>query len=368
MSKNQFAADRNRLGSRLFTIAVSLSKRADHPTKTGIRDLVRPLHRGVAKSGPRAGMTLADKVEAVLDLCHRLTVAREKARRLRDRVRGSGVDRLTLDIGWRLADRRRRMVGIAARNRWRDYQRQSATEVHPVATFEECIAQTITTEGWIEYADRGRSGIVDAYHVAHVYKWAAMPEALRHADGLVTLGIEPTATPGVYRACWVRQGRGSIEAVYGWIALDVESGTTYHAEASALVASRGLRRKLDALGLSPQERDAAAQARADQRAAKVRDQIDALGRLFDAGDVGELADVVVTLRDSYRAGHCEPGTLRMRDLLFSDEREFTTLGDIVANVANLRIPEPLAGDEDGAALVAACLRAIRRQRRAGTLG
>jgi hypothetical protein len=183
-------------------------------------------------------------------------------------------------------------------------------------------------------------------------------------DGLLTTHAGPVARDGdieAYPATWVRQGRGlSIRHELGWIAYHRPSGTAYHlAGGDATKAVARLRRKMRSQAVPQEVRDERQRRRLEARQARLERLVQKLAR----HDLSDVADVVVTRQDSLRAGNCEPGTDEFIDQFFPDSTS-ATIAEIAAAVAKTDITRL---DEQSLTLArqiaAACLAAIRRDRR-----
>jgi hypothetical protein len=100
-------------------------------------------------------------------------------------------------------------------------------------------------------------------------------------DGLFTLTLAPTGTPGVYAATWLERGRGyDCHLRKGWIAR--ANGHSYHSQKSAADALRGMQRKAAPTHKPP----------LIERVAKL---------------VARRGDTLVTADDAYRTGSCRSG-------------------------------------------------------------
>lgn len=182
-------------------------------------------------------------------------------------------------------------------------------------------------------------------------------------DGLLTTHAGRVVRHGdieAYPATWIRQGRGlTIRPESGWIAYHRPSGTAFHlAGGDAAKAVTALRRKMRSQAIPQRERDDRRRRRQEARQARLGRLMEKLAR-FDLADVG---DVVVTRRDSLRAGNCEPGTDEFIDRFFPD-RTAATIAEIAAAVGGIDLAHL---DEQRLTLArqiaAACLVAIRRSR------
>lgn len=190
---------------------------------------------------------------------------------------------------------------------------------------------------------------------------------------MLTLDAEQLPTTGlveVYRAAWVRQGRGvSLVTERGYIARHTPSGTTYHStESDPAKALSGLKRKVTAQGIPAavreERRSERATARQERQAAKLAALIERISR-HDLSDVGH---VEVRREDSLRAGNCVPGTDAFIDRYGFDGRASATIAEIATAVgirgtANLSDADLTLARQ----LAAACLHAIKRDRQARRL-
>lgn len=183
-------------------------------------------------------------------------------------------------------------------------------------------------------------------------------------DGLLTTHAGAAVTDGdleAYPASWVRRGRGlSIRAETGWIARHRPSGTAYHlpgGEAAKAIAA--LRRKMRNQAIPQSEKDERRRRRTEIQRHRLQRLVEKLAR-HDLGDVG---DVVVTRRDSIKAGNCEPGTDEFIDEFFPG-RASVTIAEIATAVGRFEVTDL---DESrlglGRQIASACLAAIRRERR-----
>ncbi|WP_337173511.1 hypothetical protein [Paludisphaera sp.] len=183
-------------------------------------------------------------------------------------------------------------------------------------------------------------------------------------DGLLTTHAGRVVRVGevdAYPASWVRQGRGlSIRAETGWVARHRPSGTSYHLPGGdAARAAAGLRRKMRNQAVPQEEKDERRRRIREARRARLERLMGKLAR-HDLSDVGH---VVVTRRDSLKAGNCEPGTDQFIDTFFPD-RTSATIAEIAAAAGGT---DPAGLDERHLTLArqiaAACLAAIGRHRR-----
>lgn len=183
-------------------------------------------------------------------------------------------------------------------------------------------------------------------------------------DGLLTTHAGSVVADGeieAFPASWIRRGRGlSVRAETGWIARHRPSGTAYHlpgGEAAEAVAA--LRRKLRGQAIPQAEKD-------ERRRLRNEAHRDRLHRLFEKlarHDLAEVGEVVVTRRDSIKAGNCEPGTDQFIDEFFPG-RASATIAEIATTVGRVDVTNL---DEVRLTLArqiaSACLAAIRRRRR-----
>lgn len=226
---------------------------------------------------------------------------------------------------------------------------------------------TVDSRVYTEWSKNGKwsgSSVTHTVTVPATWIERVQRRRLQVLDGMVTLDAtvaDRRSDCTVYAATWVRQSRGcSLAATTGWIATD--GACHYHSQTSADAAARGLQRKLDQSRLSPADiaaiRDDRVRAREQRRAAEHAEIIERL----TSGDLGPLAEVTVTLRDSHRAGNCAEGTRHFRDRLFGDSRESATVAEMMGAVGE--IAADLSRDFDERGVVAAIACAVRRHRRA----
>lgn len=192
-------------------------------------------------------------------------------------------------------------------------------------------------------------------------------------DGLVTLDAKVDSRHEdcvVYSATWIRQGKGlALRTESGWVATDGKSHH-YHSTSSAKAAVTGVRRKLAHAQKSPEEiaaiEDERERARAERqrvRAEKRARSIAKLTKRIQRYDMGSVGHVVVSLKDSYRAGNCKPGTLDFRNKLFDDSRNSASITEIIAAARSRGISEEdVTTSETGRLFIAACIQAIRRDK------
>ena len=190
---------------------------------------------------------------------------------------------------------------------------------------------------------------------------------LAELDGLTTLSAELVSTDGdvsIYRASWVRQGRGyDLSAQHGFIATtydSIQGRTSFHSTASAAAALTGLRRKLKPLAV----RQATTSKRQATAAANRLRKIDALVSRVARWDFVGIDHVTVSRADSLKAGNCAPGTDAFIDR-FGDGRTEATLGEIAVMLRAASLESLSTKDlELARQLAAACLVAIRRDKAA----
>ena len=192
-------------------------------------------------------------------------------------------------------------------------------------------------------------------------------------DGLVTLDAQVDSRHEdcvVYAATWIRQGKGlSLRAEKGGVATDGESHH-YHSTSSPKAAVTGVRRKLADAEKSPEEiaaiEDQRERARAERRRIRAEKRARSIAKLTERirrYDMKSVGHVVVSLKDSYRAGNCKPGTLDFRNKLFDDNRDSASIAEIIAAARNRGISEEdITTSENGRMFIGACLQAIRRDK------
>ena len=166
----------------------------------------------------------------------------------------------------------------------------------------------------------------------------------------------------VYKASWIRQGRGlATRAKSGHLAYHPPSGTSYHrAGGEAAQAVAGLRRKLLSQAIPRGERG----ERTRRREARLA-SLERMVRRLQDHELDDLGDVVVHRENSLRARNCEPGTDAFIDRFFPD-RSSATIAEIALAVGGQVLdPGNLSGERLVVArqIVAACLAAIWRARR-----
>lgn len=250
--------------------------------------------------------------------------------------------------------------------------------------FGEPAVSVQTTTKWVS-GRRGFGKVTDSQttdlRVPETWIDDVHGRGLDYLDGLLTLSAELVEVCDgieVYRATWVRQGRGyDLTRERGMIARHVASGTTYHSTASdsrgmfcPRKAIAGLRRKMTAQGVPAEVRAARSREAAERRASRRAAQ---LGRLLERvarWDLDDIRDVVVTRADSIRAGNCEPGTDQFIDRVFPDRSydSSATIGEIAQRVGRMDLTA--LGDAEltlARQIAGACLVAIRRDRGARRL-
>lgn len=272
----------------------------------------------------------------------------------------------------RLRERCRRETAQAVPGLGRIYRVYSGDRTTTLSHEPRCVTGTGTK--WVS----GRGGFGRVTNSQHT-RLSVMPgwrtyvqdRGLAVLDGLLTThayllddadGIE------VYRAAWVRQGRGyEISHQPGHVAYHRDSGTSYHLEyGDPDRARRGLSRKLAAQGVAPEVRDARRAERARKRAAHQAAGIARLAARLVQWDLSEIAHVEVRRVDSLHAGNCKPGTDQFAERYFAG-REHATIGEIAARLGRDQLDlTVLSGDRLTFArqVAAACLVAIRRDRAA----
>jgi hypothetical protein len=258
---------------------------------------------------------------------------------------------------------------------YRVYESEIAT------TFGQPAVNVRTTTKYV--SGRGGFGHVTDGQTTHL----TVPETwlddvhahnLDYVDGMLTLSAELVETTDgieVFRATWVRQGRGyELYAESGMIARHVHFGgavTTFHSASSdPKKAVSGLRRKLTVQGLDPAEAQARRTARQQARAAKQAASLARLVARVAAWDLAEIQHVIVRRADSLKAGNCEPGTDDFIARFFPDRHRDSeaTIGEIAQRVGRLNIASLKEADMTFARqLAAACLVAVRKDKQAKRL-
>jgi hypothetical protein len=137
-----------------------------------------------------------------------------------------------------------------------------------------------------------------------------------------------------FRASWVEQGAGfSLRSVSGYIVVagdETAHGTTLAA------AKQTLRRR------NPEH-----QRELFRREEERQKHLTSIRTMLEQGEVGQFAEIAVSLQDSYRSGNCESGTRHWVSKHFP--------GRTTATVAELiRIAD------EAPRVIAACLQALRR--------
>lgn len=236
---------------------------------------------------------------------------------------------------------------------------------------EETGAIADTRKVWSRNGKWSGQNLTRRVKVSPQWQAEVHDRGLAAVDGLLTTHASSVESPDgieVFRATWIRQGRGlEVKTQSGAIARHTASGTTYHsAHSDPKKAVAGLKRKLTAQGVPEEVRDARRQAAAVKRAA---DRASQLSRLIDRirqWDFAEIQHVTVDRRDSLSAGNCEPGTDEFIEKFFPDRSEpRATIGEIASRIGTTD-PAKLAGADLTLArqLAAACLVAIRRDKQA----
>jgi len=234
--------------------------------------------------------------------------------------------------------------------RWalRSYTRQSDTRVSVTTEFGRARITLYKDEGWIDYKDRNRYGIVDAHYDATVLKgWRSLPDWLRVCDGMLTLAAihqqdDEQEGETIYRARWAVQKAGDVDYVEGFIVRLDRDGRRYTAHGKSIGAARGCITK------QLPEWIAAATERERERAIRIERVKTRICKALERGKLNGY-DVPVTIADSTRAGNCPTGTMNWVAKHFPD-RESAMVSDILD-----------IHDEHERVLLA-CVSAIRRQR------
>lgn len=235
-----------------------------------------------------------------------------------------------------------------------------------------------TTTKWV--SGRGGFGRVTDSQVTHFQvpeTWLEDVNArdLDSVDGMLTLSADLVSDSDgieVYRATWVRQGRGyELHAESGHLARHTTSATTYHsANSDPAKAVSGLRRKLKAQAIPQEVRDARKAANAQARAARIARQFARLAERLAKWDLADIEGVRVTYQDSRSAGNCKEGTLEFAERHFPDRdpfRDSATIGEILQAFRPGRFDLASLGERDlkrAREIGAACLQAIRKDRNA----
>lgn len=234
----------------------------------------------------------------------------------------------------RLEDYKRRHLRAAVESMLPSLSGEVTGTIEFADTFAE-VGMTAETSRGDQYSRRCTYRKTDgSYTVRAQAGWNLTVRArgLANPAGLLTLVALPVECdqPGeeIFRAKWAAPSRGfSVKVTEGFI-VRRENGDLAHA--ATIGAARAI------LGRRESER------RASRHLARLRD-------LLTRGEPGELAGIVVTVRDSTAAGNCLAGTRAWVDRHFPG-RDHATIGELLS-VADQR---PM--------VIAACLRAIRRAR------
>jgi hypothetical protein len=297
----------------------------------------------------------------------REAVARHEARQAAKSARASitSTDRLRSKLAQRDAAR----LGNALGGNYRGYDLGNVTVVFARPQTMPGISSQTTTK-WVS-GRRGYGHVTDGQTIKATLQtgWGrkVYDAGLAERDGLVTLSAELVQTDGdlrVYRATWVRQGRGyDLTVERGFIATREDSTSvheSYHSTTSASAALAGLRRKM-----RPEaEREAVATKAAATRQAKRERKIAALISRVSRWDFDGIEHVVVTRHDSITAGNCVPGTDAFIDR-FAPGRDQATLGEIAQLLRSSTLSDLSNADLTLARqLAAACLVALRRDKAA----
>lgn len=235
-----------------------------------------------------------------------------------------------------------------------------------MATSEtECV-------GWYRGSMRDwrKYGSIHTYYVPLKWCTRVYSKGLSILDSMPTLDAQVEETRNnvtVYKAIWVRQGRGTqLCTEQGWIATDGE--LHYHSTKSSRAARSGLSRKRT-YQAKPSLREQASERMLQRWAVKraqTQRRIEKLVKQMQKGDLAEFSDIDVTVDDSHKAGNCESGTTDFICRIFGDYREQASIGEIVEAIGHRsqNIQDwAEANVETARQLVAACLVAIRRQKR-----
>jgi hypothetical protein len=233
-------------------------------------------------------------------------------------------------------------------------------------------ASGTTSRAWSSNGKWSGSNLTRRVTVMPAWRKHVQGREIGVLDGLLTthaeLALQDNDTE-VYRAAWVRQGRGyELHSETGWIAYHRPSGTAYHSpgdwsQNGTTRAVRGLRRKLKAQAIPASIREAARTERIRKRDERRAGRLARLTEQLLRRDFTEFEEVRVTRQDSLRAGNCVPGTDQFIDKFFPN-RSKVSIAEIVTALQR-HAPNELSSDHlDLARQVAAsCLVAIRRARR-----
>ena len=288
------------------------------------------------------------------------------------------------------------MAGLKARLRaqveeaiipYTDHHRTKGETRVTVAIDPRANASMAAGTKWV--SGRGGYGrvVTDTHEFISVmpgWRTHVLARGLARLDGMLTTHAHPIATPApegveVYRAAWVRQKAGyNIASQTGYLAFHRPSGTAYHlanawatipeghAEWAGIVAT-GLRRKMARQAIPTAEQGRRRTLEAIRRHDRIRAGIDRMVARFARLDVAEVADVVVTIGDSLRAGNCRAGTEDFTGR-FLDGRTEATIGEIAAALrADGFSIERVSDMAIARQLAAACYQALRRARRVPAL-
>jgi len=171
------------------------------------------------------------------------------------------------------------------------------------------------------------TGVTKRITVSRDWYQTVFRPGLSLVDGLLTLDARGVTSPiedvRVYAAVWVEQGRGySVHVKRGYIAFLAD--VSYHGE-TLDKAVKGVIRKVRRQGEDPEIREARAQKRRIQKAHRLAER---------------WGDEAVSLDDSYAVGNCESGTLSWCAAVGIDPDQGATVSEVVAGY--LMRPEPEA--------------------------
>lgn len=239
---------------------------------------------------------------------------------------------------------RRRRVGVinsALRTCLRSYAREENAQFTAADSLTDCNISLEKEEGWIEYSDKNRYGIVSAQYCVSAMLQLPIP---REIGGLLTLGAERATAlerenEQVYRAMWAKQGQGEPTCERGFIvATENSRGWIEYAHGKTINAARGvLTRRLG----TQQRYDTDGWAKLDRWRQAVE-------RKLRAGQINGY-NVAVSMADARKAGLCQPGVEAWCGRHDIDPRGTTTVGEIMAI------------DDQRDYALAACMVAITRQ-------
>jgi hypothetical protein len=237
----------------------------------------------------------------------------------------------------------------------------------------EARAAGVTGRVWSKNGKWSGTDLDRCVNVMPGWRAKVLGRGLAVLDGLLTTHAAPAVRYldgiEVYRASWVRQGRGyDLVAESGLIAFHRGSGTAYHLRGDDTVkAVSGLKRKMKAQAIPSEEREAKRRAGAATRAAHQAAKLARLVERVTRGDLAGIEHVVVTRADSLRAGNCATGTDGFI-ARFLPGRDEATIGAIAHALGRLDIASLTDAERTLARQVAAaCLVAIRRDRNARRL-